>query len=208
MEIFNISSIINVISADFRTLWKILFHHQIQPVVMCPVCTQLCTRIESLLSQQSSPVPGHAVCQISSLHTSGWQEYVQLWWMLSAMNVWSLLIFHLPPDTRPLHLYKVFWGVLELPKSQPHSQAVAPDKTCNEVAESCGKGSQVLKTSRVHLSLVCPPMLSIKMSTAKCNDPRVLQVVSSSKSLDIIKCQLVCEPSLFVPLGNVVECQR
>lgn len=41
-KISSIINIINVSSADFRTFWKMLFHHQIQPAVMCPVsCTQL-----------------------------------------------------------------------------------------------------------------------------------------------------------------------
>lgn len=78
-KISSILNIINVSSADFRTFWKMLFHHQIQPAVMCPVsCTQLYKNCVPL-------VPTVCLCQsqdklcVRSLHYNIIDEC--LWWI-------------------------------------------------------------------------------------------------------------------------------
>lgn len=117
----NISSITNVInvSADFR--WtKMIFHHQIQHMLCCVQSTvhrvyNKCVPLGTTVCPCQSQSVLYVLCWC--LHRTrhagaavSWWE--QLSWVVSATNLWSLLIFFLlPPDTRPLHPYNVFRGV-------------------------------------------------------------------------------------------------
>lgn len=101
-------------------------------------------------------------------------------------DAWRLMIFQLLPVSGCPHVLQSL-AVLELHKSQPFSQAASPHKTCIKVFESCGGG---IRTCWVHLST--------NVDQSNLESATIRQFFSSSNSLDIIKCELVCNHSLFV----------
>lgn len=172
------------------------FHHQIQPE-MCPVsCTQLCTKSESPLTTVC-PCQSQAMLYVRSLHCTHLAgRNVQFWSVTFVMNRLS-----------PLDLSVASW-----PKA---SASLQKESSCPLVTpipghihrpsdKTCDTRCLIPVVNGVKYSdLFCPPMLS----NVKCNDPWVYMLLFLH-SLDIIKCQRVSEPSLFIFLGNVVEWQR
>lgn len=122
-----------------------VFHHEIQPAVrvqstvqkVCPSsprprCMSDLFTAHIMLGLQSA---GRNMCNFDGccltcmksldFSVASWVEA-----SISLQRVWRSLV------------------VLEPPKSQPHSQAVSPAKTCNKVSDSCGIGSEVFRPAQ------------------------------------------------------------
>lgn len=104
----------------------------------------ICAQKVRLFGDNSLPFHSQATLYVSSFHcTSCWGCRLQWVYDVSWSFRWLLI-----PDLSTL---KSVWrsiAVLEPPKSQPHSQAISPDKTCNKVSDVNGKGNKVFRPAQ------------------------------------------------------------